>query len=367
MQINASYATADIIWNVCTNNHSIKEAYVEYALDSAFTEHVKMQEMQPSNDSYSYSNGLKEYYPYYVSLNQLSENTTYYVRCKAANSINSSLSDTKTFRTKAHTKAVVLTDSIGSVTTASATLHATLASWGTENKPQVGFCYASHPDVTTDDYCISVATERNIDSITPFAATVNSLEENARYYVRAYAVNKVGTSYGEEMVFSTKGYSLPNVKTSGTRKVKYSSAVVEGEILYDGGLTITERGICYATSPQPTIANNKVAIEGDDKSFSTSLTNLTAHITYYVRAYATNSLGTAYGEDIAVTLGEGSLSAVFSLGSQGNVRFSKGNLQFNAMVGSHTCADGTTQQGTWQFAENQYDVIGSEKIGRAHV
>lgn len=55
---------------------------------------------------------------------------------------------------------------------------------------------------------------------------------------------------------------------------------------------------------------------------------------------------------------QGALAGEFSVSATKKVRFSKGNLQYNAALGTHQCADGTTQQGTWRFSENQYDTIG---------
>ncbi len=57
-------------------------------------------------------------------------------------------------------------------------------------------------------------------------------------------------------------------------------------------------------------------------------------------------------------ISEGALNGEFSVSATKKVRFSQGNLQFNAALGTHQCADGTTKQGTWRFAENQYDTIG---------
>ena len=76
--------------------------------------------------------------------------------------------------------------------------------------------------------------------------------------------------------------------------------------------------------------------------------------------------GIAYEQNIAqidsITFAientEGALSGEFSVSSTKKVRFSKGNLQFNAALGTHKCADGTTQQGTWRFAENQWEFAG---------
>ena len=65
-------------------------------------------------------------------------------------------------------------------------------------------------------------------------------------------------------------------------------------------------------------------------------------------------------------LPEGALPGEFSVSPTKKVRFSKGNLQYNAALGSHQCADGTTQQGTWRFAEHQWDYVGDATNGTVY-
>ena len=64
-------------------------------------------------------------------------------------------------------------------------------------------------------------------------------------------------------------------------------------------------------------------------------------------------------------LPEGALAGEFSVSPTKKVRFSKGNLQYNAALGTHQCADGTTKQGTWRFAEHQWDTIGMSQCGKS--
>ena len=74
-------------------------------------------------------------------------------------------------------------------------------------------------------------------------------------------------------------------------------------MISEGGLPVTARGICWGTSPNPTIADNKT-IDGTGASiFSSSLTGLVANTYYYVRSYATNSLGTEYGNELSFYTG----------------------------------------------------------------
>ncbi len=94
---------------------------------------------------------------------------------------------------------------------------------------------------------------------------------------------------------------MPVINTFGMIKIKLNTAICSAEITSDGGSLVTARGICWNTSPVPTITNNKT-IEGDGAGvFTSKMTGLTAKTKYYVRAYATNSGGTSYGSTITFT------------------------------------------------------------------
>jgi hypothetical protein len=102
-------------------------------------------------------------------------------------------------------------------------------------------------------------------------------------------------------------YTIPNpgnlatLTTTAASSITDISAVSGGNITNDGGSLITQRGICYSTSPSPTTANTSIISGSGTGSFTSNLTSLTASTTYYVRAYATNSAGTAYGNELSFT------------------------------------------------------------------
>jgi len=88
----------------------------------------------------------------------------------------------------------------------------------------------------------------------------------------------------------------PSVITSSITDVRSSSAK-SGGIVYDGGASITERGICWSLSPNPTILDNKTNDGIGSGTFISTMTGLSSFTTYYVRAYATNSIGLMYGDE----------------------------------------------------------------------
>ena len=167
------------------------------------------------------------------------------------------------------------------------------------------------------------------------------------------------------LFFTLQNVTLPTLTTIAVSNITDSSAVSGGIITNDGGTTVTARGICWDTTSNPTISNNHTTDGLDTGSFTSNMTGLLAGTTYYVRAYATNAIGTAYGNEIYFTTTNGANSyAVFSVSSTDSVVFSPGNLQWSATNGgniatTHVVAGNGTAAGTWRFAPNQWDTIGA--------
>ena len=147
---------------------------------------------------------------------------------------------------------------------------------------------------------------------------------------------------------------LPDVVTNAVTDITTTTATAGGEILSDGGSTITECGVCWSTEQEPTIDSDHMATQVTMGEFSVNLAELTPNTTYYVRAYATNEAGTGYGVEVTFTteeevptIPEGAINGLFTINDNGDqVYFSQGNLQYQASAN------------TWRFAENQYDYIG---------
>jgi uncharacterized protein (TIGR02145 family) len=93
--------------------------------------------------------------------------------------------------------------------------------------------------------------------------------------------------------------SLVTLSTLPIGNTTATSATSGGNITNDGGTNITQRGVVWSTSPNPTTANNLTSNGSGTGNYSSTITGLTANTTYYVRAYATNSAGTAYGNQLS--------------------------------------------------------------------
>lgn len=92
---------------------------------------------------------------------------------------------------------------------------------------------------------------------------------------------------------------IPIVTTTPATDVTESSAMIGGEIVSDGGASIKSHGICWGTTPNPTISGSKTDLgKSGGGSFTSTMTGLMSSATYYVRAYATNKAGTGYGNQV---------------------------------------------------------------------
>jgi uncharacterized protein (TIGR02145 family) len=177
-----------------------------------------------------------------------------------------------------------------------------------------GVCWSTSAEPTTSNDKIEIGS-----GVGSFSNTVTQLTAGTTYFLRAYATNAQGTAYGQSVSFTTQAAVLPilaTVQPSATQ----TTADTGGEIASDGGSTITARGVCWSTSTNPTIANSKTVDGVGAGSFTSSITALTPSTTYYVRAYATNIAGTAYGNEIAFTTSvsdlDGNVYSTVHIGTQ---------------------------------------------------
>jgi uncharacterized protein (TIGR02145 family) len=132
-----------------------------------------------------------------------------------------------------------------------------------------------------------------------FSSSITNLIPSNIYFVRAYATNSIGTGYGNELSFTTGAIVLPTLTTTAITTITTNSGVSGGNITVDGGGIITARGIVWSTSQNPTIALTTKTTDGTGLgSFVSNMTTLVQNTTYYVKAYATNSTGTAYGNQV---------------------------------------------------------------------
>ncbi len=228
------------------------------------------------------------------NLTGLTGNTTYYVRAYATNSLGTMYGNEINFITNPTAPVVNTTDSSNVTQTTAMTGGEVMSECGAPVTMR-GVCWNTSSNPT-------IANNKTINGsgIGAFASLMTALTPNTTYYVRAYATNSVGTSYGNNIIVKTKG-TLPVVTTDEVTSINPTTALVFGTVTSGGNPTATERGFCWRTSPNPTVNHSKLACGSGAGAFNGALDKLAPNTTYHVRAYATNSAGTTYGADLTFT------------------------------------------------------------------
>ncbi len=230
---------------------------------------------------------------YKVVLSGLHYATKYYVRAFAITT-NGAIYGKEYSFTTLPVVPTVTTDTISSITGNSASGGGNVTNNGGAAVTVRGVCYGTNHNPTISD-----TKTTNGKGTGAFVSSLTNLKGNTTYYVRAYASNSAGTGYGPEVSFKTP-VDLPQVTTAAVTSVTKTSAVSGGTLTYNGGGTISERGIVWGLNADPTVSDNKI-VGAADTTYTDTISGLAMNTTYHVRAYAVNSAGIAYGADISFT------------------------------------------------------------------
>ena len=133
-----------------------------------------------------------------------------------------------------------------------------------------------------------------------FTSNITGLQPVTLYYVGAYATNAAGTAYGSDLTFTTLA-AIPTITTEAASAITQTTAMSGGNITSNGGSAIISSGICWSTSHNPSIAGSYSSDGAANGSFTSSMMGLLPNTLYYIRAYATNSLGTSYSNELSFT------------------------------------------------------------------
>ena len=236
----------------------------------------------------------------------------------------------------------VVTLPVTEITEATAVSGGNVTSDGGAEVSARGVCWGPNQNPTTDD-------NKTVDGngIGEFISNLSDLNDSTTYFLRAYATNSEGTSYGEEYCFTTLKITddnegaddnednednegdednednegdednggednddeeddevvieLPVVITIDVTGITQTSAVAGGEITSDGGSEVYSRGICWGVNPNPTLDDDFTTNGSGLGVFSCDLNDLTPNTKYYLRSFATNSVGTSFGEQVEFT------------------------------------------------------------------
>ena len=161
-----------------------------------------------------------------------------------------------------------------------------------------GICWSTAANPTA---ALSTKTINGPTGTGTYTHPITGLTAGTTYHVRAYATNAVGTGYGTDLTFITNAPIAPTVTTNTITGISPIFATGGGNVTDSGGVLVTARGVCWNTTGTPTTANSKTIDGVGAGTFVSSLTGLTPSTTYYVRAYATNSINTSYGNQVTFT------------------------------------------------------------------
>jgi hypothetical protein len=223
------------------------------------------------------------------SITGLSSGTLYYVRSYATNSAGTSYGAEISFTTLT-TPTLAATTAASSIASTTATSGGNITTDGGSAVSVRGIVWGTTSNPTT---ALTTKTSDGTGTGT-FTSSLTGLTAATLYYVRSYATNAVGTVYGAEISFTTLAVA-PTLSTTAASSITKYAASAGGTITSNGGSVITVSGICWSTNATPTTSDSKTTDGTTSGTFSGSITGLTAGTTYYVRAYATNAIGTSYG------------------------------------------------------------------------
>ncbi|HPT22461.1 MAG TPA: fibrobacter succinogenes major paralogous domain-containing protein, partial [Bacteroidales bacterium] len=243
----------------------------------------------------------------------------YYLRAYATNSVGTAYGDQITIAAPA-ILATITTTEASLVTSTTASCGGKITSDGGAEITSKGVCWSKNQNPTLSDSKTTDGTGSN-----SFTSAITELTPGTIYWIRAYATNSAGTAYGNQIMISALAV-LPTITTTMVTYASASSVSAGGNIKNDGGAQITEKGVCWSTNQDPTISDNKTTEGTGTGAFSSSISGLTVGITYYTRAYATNSFGTAYGDQMIFTLTSGGVSV--------SVSDIDGNIYHTVTIGS---------------------------------
>lgn len=205
-----------------------------------------------------------------------------------------------------------------------------------------------------------------------FIMNITGLHGNTKYFLRAFVLNTYGVSYGNEFSFTTLPATIPVLNTAEPTNITSVTITACGRLLNTGGEDITDLGVCWSTSVDPNVNDSKMSNNVDTGSFISAISGLTPETTYYLRAYATNELGTGYGNEIsfkttsagtAVTDIDGNVYSSVIIGDQiwmkqnlKSTRYSNGDLIGTTTTANKDILNESTPKYQWAYNADERNI-----------
>jgi hypothetical protein len=233
---------------------------------------------------------------YWVTVDGLEHLTKYYYKAYVIQTGGEvTYGEEKTFTTLANIATVTM-DAPANITDRTVDMAGDVPYDGKAEVTVKGFCWAE-----TQEPTIKNDTTKDGKGTGEYSRMLKDLMPATTYYIRAYAVNKMGVAYSTEATFTTLA-GVPVISTSEVTNITKTTATLNGNVEHNGGSDLTERGFVYGLTENPTVDDTKVIDANNVVGImNAELTELEAGVTYHVRSYAINATGTAYGENVEFT------------------------------------------------------------------
>ena len=255
-----------------------------------------------SNDSTNYIHNNTTDKDFTITISKLEQNQTYFVRGFVQTGAGVSYGNEISFTTLGVATLNPIT--IENITQTSATAKSGLLNNGGVGTDEVGICLSTNQNPTINDRKFP----SNNLSNGLFSSGITGLVGNTLYYIRPYAINRYGTNYGSQSSFKSAPI-LPTVVTGGLTGIISTSLTASANITDGGGAPISSRGFVWSKNRNPTIESNaKVSTGSGTGSYSAKVAGLLPKASYFIRAYATNSVGTSYGSEQTFTTPDGGIT-----------------------------------------------------------
>ena len=230
-------------------------------------------------------------------IDNLAPNQSYYYKAFVENEFGTFTSTTLNFTTLSGLPQIgeISTEEL---TFTGITITSSVLSEGEASLEKKGFCWSTSQDdlsLTKDTLLVDL----NSDT---FSRTLENLKSHTQYFAQAFIVNKYGIAKSNIISFFTKS-QLATVVTNEITETDLDAGniTVGGEVQNEGLAAVTEAGICWSTQENPTIENDKVNLSQGVSTFTGTLSHMSGGTTYFIRAYAINTAGVAYGKEYSIT------------------------------------------------------------------
>jgi phosphodiesterase/alkaline phosphatase D-like protein len=249
-----------------------------------------------------------------ANISGIAPNTTYHFRAMGSNASGTTDGADMTFTTDS-VLADVSTAAATNVGVTTATLNGQVNANNDSTTVtfEYGLTTAYGTVVTADQSPVTGSTN------TVVSVDLTGLTPDTIYHYRAVGQNSAGTANGADMTFTTLPPQKPTVTTKPVTHITFKTAKSGGNVTDEGAAPVTSRGVCWSLAPNPTIADFKTVNDYGPGPFNSTMNQLEESTTYYVRAYATNTYGTAYGEEFQFTTDSKKISVTLLKPKEGEV------------------------------------------------